>query len=103
MANNWEKYVHHCIGIDPFVTLMGNFNSGPISYNDIVSTTNGAVKRTSVILVISCHHIYVIDIFLFVAIVSQVYGIGKRQIICQSADYLSFTNPTICKKTNKCP
>ena len=28
----------HCNGIDPFVTLMGNFNWGPISRNDIVST-----------------------------------------------------------------
>ena len=28
----------HCGGIDPFVTLMGNFNWGPISRNDIVST-----------------------------------------------------------------
>ena len=27
----------HCNGIDPFVTLMGNFNWGPISRNDIVS------------------------------------------------------------------
>ena len=27
----------HCNGIDPFVTLMGNFNWGPISCNDIVS------------------------------------------------------------------
>ena len=28
----------HCNGIDPFVTLMGNFNWGPISLNDIVSS-----------------------------------------------------------------
>ena len=28
----------HCNGIDPFVTLMGNFNWGPISRNDIVSS-----------------------------------------------------------------
>ena len=28
----------HCNGIDPFVTLMGNFNWGPIPRNDIVST-----------------------------------------------------------------
>ena len=27
----------HCNGIDLFVTLMGNFNWGPISRNDIVS------------------------------------------------------------------
>ena len=27
----------HCNGIDPFITLMGNFNLGPISRNDIVS------------------------------------------------------------------
>ena len=30
----------HCNGIDPFVTLMGNFNWGPISRNDIVSTVH---------------------------------------------------------------
>ena len=30
----------HCNGIDPFVTLMGNFNWGPISRNDIVSNAN---------------------------------------------------------------
>ena len=24
----------HCNGIDPFVTLMGNFDWGPISHND---------------------------------------------------------------------
>ena len=29
----------HCNGIDPFVTLMGSFNWGPISHNDIVSST----------------------------------------------------------------
>ena len=28
----------HCKGIDPFITLMGNFNWGPISRNDIVSS-----------------------------------------------------------------
>ena len=27
----------HCNGIDPFATLMGNFNWGPISRNNIVS------------------------------------------------------------------
>ena len=27
----------HCNGIDPSVTLMGNFNWGPISRKDIVS------------------------------------------------------------------
>ena len=27
----------YCNGIDPFVTLMGNFNWRPISHNDIVS------------------------------------------------------------------
>ena len=37
MAGNFGKYVSHCNGIDPFVTLMGNFNWGPISGNDIVS------------------------------------------------------------------
>ena len=31
----------HCNGIDPFVTLMGNFNWGPISHNDIVSSGGG--------------------------------------------------------------
>ena len=34
----------HCNGIDPFVTLMGNFNWGPISRNDIVSKLNTAVE-----------------------------------------------------------
>ena len=29
----------HCNGIDPFVMLMGNFNWGPISRNDIVSNS----------------------------------------------------------------
>ena len=38
MAKICGKYVLHCNGIDPFVTLMGNFNWGPISRNDIVST-----------------------------------------------------------------
>ena len=28
----------HCNGIHPFVTLMGNFNWGPTSRNDIVSS-----------------------------------------------------------------
>ena len=28
----------HCNGIDPFITLMGSFNWGPISRHDIVST-----------------------------------------------------------------
>ena len=32
----------HCNGIDPFVTLMGNFNLGPISRNDIVSIGKSA-------------------------------------------------------------
>ena len=32
------KYVLHCNDIDPFVMLMGNFNWGPISHNDIIST-----------------------------------------------------------------
>ena len=27
----------HCNGIDPFITLMGSFNWGPISRKDIVS------------------------------------------------------------------
>ena len=36
------KYVLHCNGIDPFVTLMGNFNWGPISRNDIVSRAHQA-------------------------------------------------------------
>ena len=30
----------HCNGIDPFVTLMGNFNWGSISRKDIVSKYN---------------------------------------------------------------
>ena len=33
----------HCNGIDPFVTLMGNFNWGPISHNDIVSMHSHAI------------------------------------------------------------
>ena len=37
MARFFGKYVLHCNGIDPFVTLMGNFNWGPISCNDNVS------------------------------------------------------------------
>ena len=32
----------HCNGIDLFVTLMGNFNWGPISRNDIVSSISPA-------------------------------------------------------------
>ena len=32
----------HCNGIDPFITLMGNFNWGPISHNNIVSNSPGA-------------------------------------------------------------
>ena len=35
----------HCNAIDPFVTLMGNFNWGPISCNDIVSTCRHAPKN----------------------------------------------------------
>ena len=27
----------YCNGIDPFLSLMGNFDWGPISHNDIVS------------------------------------------------------------------
>ena len=38
MAKICGKYVLHCNGIDLFVTLMGNFNWGPISRNDIVSS-----------------------------------------------------------------
>ena len=40
MANILGKYVLHCNDIDPFVMLMGNFNWGPISCNDIVSKGN---------------------------------------------------------------
>ena len=36
----------HCNGIDPFVTLMGNFNWGPISVNDIVSRERVAMLLT---------------------------------------------------------
>ena len=36
-------YGLHCNGIDPFVMLMGNFNWGPISLNDIVSMVNGTI------------------------------------------------------------
>ena len=32
----------HCNGIDPFVTLMGNFNWGTDSRNDIVSRSMGS-------------------------------------------------------------
>ena len=39
----------HCNGIDPFVTLMGNFNWGPISRNDIVSKTGYANDSQQVI------------------------------------------------------
>ena len=45
MAKIGGKYVLHCNGIDPFVTLMGNFNWGPISRNDIVSRVYQAVKN----------------------------------------------------------
>ena len=38
MANICGKYALHCKGIDPFGTLMGNFNWGPISRNDIISS-----------------------------------------------------------------
>ena len=38
MVRIFEKYVLHCNGNDPFVMLMGNFNRGPISGNNIVST-----------------------------------------------------------------
>ena len=37
MARIFVKYVLHSNGIDPFLTLMGSFNWGPISCNDIVS------------------------------------------------------------------
>ena len=46
MAKIRGKYVLHCNGIDPFVTLMGNFNWGPISGNDIVSSTTTALDTT---------------------------------------------------------
>ena len=36
MARIFGKYVFHCNGIDLFVTLMGNFNWGPISRSDII-------------------------------------------------------------------
>ena len=42
---SFGKYVLHCSGIDPFVTLMGNFNWGPISRNDTVSINRGVVPR----------------------------------------------------------
>ena len=34
MARIFRKYVLHCNGIDPFVTLMGNFDWEPISCNN---------------------------------------------------------------------
>ena len=39
MTITLEKYVLPCNGIDTFVTVKGNFNCGPISRNDIVSST----------------------------------------------------------------
>ena len=39
MARILGKYMLHCNGIDPFVTLMGSFNWGPISRNDTASIT----------------------------------------------------------------
>ena len=38
----------HCNGIDPFVTLMGNFNWGPISRNDIVSRRHRAFSVSEI-------------------------------------------------------
>ena len=49
MARIFGKYELHCNGIDSFVALMGNFNWGPISRNDIVSTP-GSNCPPSVIL-----------------------------------------------------
>ena len=34
----------HCNGIDSFITLLGNFNWGPNSHNDIVSSTLKILK-----------------------------------------------------------
>ena len=41
--DKWQKKkkmenMLHCNGIDCFIMFMGNFNCGPISYNDIVSS-----------------------------------------------------------------
>ena len=33
----------HCNSIDPFVTLMGNLNWGPISCNDIISIAESVI------------------------------------------------------------
>ena len=45
--NLWKICVTHSNGVDPFITLMGNFNWGPISRNDIVSIEKRAVKLRS--------------------------------------------------------
>ena len=39
----------HYNGIYPFITLMGNFNWGPISRNNIVSNQSVAVSNQSVV------------------------------------------------------
>ena len=48
MAGIFGKYVYHCSGIDPFFTLMGNFDWGPISRNNIVSIENKRVQQAGV-------------------------------------------------------
>ena len=45
--NFLKKYVLHCNGIEPFVRLMGNFNWGPISRNDIVSNARPTKAQMS--------------------------------------------------------
>ena len=40
----------HCNGIDPFVTLMGNFNWGPILRNNIVSKQHACSISVSLVL-----------------------------------------------------
>ena len=55
MARSFKKYVSHCNGIDPFVTLMGNFDWGPISRNEIVYTSGP-------VLLVACGQIGLINL-----------------------------------------
>ena len=45
MAIIFGKSVLNCNGIDPFLTIMGNFNWGPISRNNIVSIFRGSIQN----------------------------------------------------------
>ena len=44
LARIFGKYVLHCNGSDPFVTLMGCFKWGPISCKAIISTLDSLRK-----------------------------------------------------------